>query len=40
MDKCSLCVGANPVHNSVLIKVMLVPEDEALALSELPNKDE
>lgn len=37
---CSLRVGADPVHNSVLVKVMLVPEGETLALSELSNKDE
>lgn len=40
MGQSSLGVGADPVHDPILIKVMLMSEGEALALPELPYKDE
>lgn len=35
-----LGIGAHPVDDSVLIKVMLVPEGEGLSFPQLPHKDE
>ena len=35
-----LGVGADPIHNAVLVEVVLVSEGEGLALPQLPHQDE
>lgn len=38
--KTLLCIRADPINDSVLVKVVLVPECKRLAFTQLPDKDE
>lgn len=38
--RCLLGIGADPIDDAILVKIVLVSEGEVLAFTQLPHKDE